>query len=124
MDRTGKIRIITILIAVSAIILASVNSYNIIDRGNTAYIWGEVQSLHETEPVDVIVYVDGVEVRWYEGLEPGEIFTFMWMCEFPFFDRSKSVEVKTVCTGGSEPHSDSEFLSVKDLKLYRIELHV
>jgi hypothetical protein len=124
MSKLNKIQIVVLIIGISAITLASVSFYNIIDRGNTAYIWGEVQSLHETEPIDVIIYIDGVEVRWCEGLEQGEIFTFVWMCDFPFFDHSKSVEVKAICVGGSEPHSDSEFVSMKNLELHTIELHV
>ena len=115
---------VTILLGVASLVLISVNLYNIIDRDNIAFVWGEVYSSNETEPVDVIIYIDGMEVRWCENLEPGEVFTFMWMSEFPFFERTKSVEIIAVSTGGSEPHTDSEFVSMKNLGSYSVKLYV
>ena len=124
MKRPDKTQTIVIILCITTLTLASVNLYNMIDRGNMAFIWGEVHSSYETEPIDVKVYIDGIEIQWYDGLEPGEIFTFVWMCEFSFFERTKSVEVKVVSIGESEPHVDSEFVSMKNLGSHHIDLYV
>ena len=124
MRKMDKAQTIILVINVSVIVFSSLMLYNIIDSGNTAYVWGEVHSSNEIEPVDVIIYIEGEEVRWYEGLEPGEVFTFMWMCEFSFFERTKSIEVIAVSVGESGSHTDSELISMKNSNLYSIELYV
>lgn len=120
-DKGLAIIVAVLLIAIGA------GFFFVTTSGHSAYIGWNVHSIHSTEYVDVIVYINGEEVFSYQDLPPGYYCynAYYHTYDFSLFEDAKLITITAISIGGwFGNQTDSKSIIVYDGQKYDIDLYV
>ena len=115
------------VIAVAALLISAGVIYYFVDNAHRAYVAVYVHSIHITESVDIVAYVDGDQMLTSHDLKPGYYAynTRYYVYTFSLLDSSKVITVSAMSLGGGlGPVYDEKKILVENGGKYSVDLYV
>jgi hypothetical protein len=109
------------------VLVACAGGFYAISKAHVAYIEVEVTSVHITEYVDVVIYIDGKYNSTWKDIPPGQTWHHLYYQKYHFslFEGSKSISITAISYGGGLGSvTDSKTLVVEHGEKYTLRLYV